>query len=102
VATSANPFKQTSLDPTEMDKTPILYPNPATDFIMAHVFYEVENEVVFNCYNSFGQKLMTKNMSVPSGNNDIRLETNQLPNGIYLMEIVDQEGRKLQKFTVSR
>lgn len=102
VSTSANPFKQTSLDPSELDKTPILYPNPATDFITAHVFYDLENEVVFNFYNSFGQKLITKNILVPSGNNDIRFETNELPNGIYLMEIVDQEGRKMQKFTVSR
>lgn len=65
-----------------------IYPNPATDFIYIKTEGVIKNITI---YSAAGQKMST---TLEKDKVDVR----KLPPGIYMLEIVTQNNRQIQKF----
>jgi hypothetical protein len=56
--------------------------------------------VVANVYNSFGQKVICQSGQTNEGMNDVALNTSNLAEGIYILEILFNGERRIEKFSV--
>lgn len=80
-----------------------LFPNPAGDKMSLTFFAELNDVVSFNVYNTMGQKVISKTESaINSGENTANFEFNNLSNGVYIMEMIEGEERKIQKFVIQK
>jgi hypothetical protein len=74
---------------TTVNKNFEIYPNPATDQIHIDNF---ESSIRFAIYQSTGQKVLDR---IENQNIDV----STLPNGLYLLEAIDKDGRRyIQKW----
>ena len=75
-----------------------LYPNPVTNELF--VSTELEQNAWFVAYNIVGKKVI--NVAIDNKFNAIN--TSDLANGMYVFQLIDEEGRVIQlgKFTVER
>ncbi len=102
VETGPSPFKETIEPMAEPKPELVIFPMPAVDFFTTNVYYDGIKDMVCNVYNAMGQKLYSKKMLTQIGANEIRIETNSYHSGMYLLEIIDAEERRVQKFTIDR
>ncbi len=72
-----------------------IYPNPAYD----KVFIEAEGIVRVRLYDLLGQCLIE---TEGSSNNLLEIITNNLPTGIYAIEILTEQGKGIRKLNVTR
>jgi hypothetical protein len=80
-----------------------LYPNPTNTKISVDYFAEANTQIVFNVYNSLGQKVISNvETSSQDGANSSTFDMSQMANGMYIIEMHDGEERKIQKFTVQK
>lgn len=80
-----------------------LYPNPAGDKMSVTYFAELNDNVSFNVYNTMGQKVISKSEhAINEGENTSSFEFNTLSNGIYIMEMIHQDERKVQRFVIQK
>lgn len=86
------------------DKAEInLYPNPAGTKLTVQYFAEMSQAIVFNVYNTMGQKVISKvESTINDGENNASFNLDHLSNGIYIMEMIDNDERKIQKFTIQK
>lgn len=85
------------------DKTELnIFPNPASDKIAVQFYAEANNEVVLNIYNSMGQKILSEKNTTVEGSNTFSYDLKNLSSGIYIMEMINNEERKIQKFTIQK
>ncbi|HIA06373.1 MAG TPA: T9SS type A sorting domain-containing protein [Flavobacteriales bacterium] len=75
-----------------------LYPNPVTNELF--VSTELEQNAWFVAYNIVGKKVI----NVAIDNKFDTINTSDLANGMYVFQLIDEEGRVIQlgKFTVER
>jgi hypothetical protein len=103
IQTSASAFKFSAPTVAEESKPEfMLYPVPANDHLTCSVFYEGIRDAVCNVYNFFGQKVSSQKLITHEGFNEIHLETAGLASGMYMLEVLDSEERRVQKFMVKR
>ncbi len=102
VETSASPLRESAEPMTDSKPEFVLFPMPAVDYFTTNVFYEGVKDLVCNVYNAMGQKLYSKKMLTQDGANEIRIETQSMNSGMYLLEVIDSEERRVQKFTVEK
>jgi hypothetical protein len=76
----------------------LLYPNPVADEL--YVDAELDHNALFIAYNIVGEQIITESIERKLN----RIGTSNLPDGMYLFQLLDNEGRVIQrgKFTVER
>ena len=79
-----------------------VYPNPVSDKINVQYFEEGNKQIIANVYNALGQKVVTQSNITIEGENNISIDVNNLSNGIYILELVGTEERKVQRFTIQK
>jgi hypothetical protein len=79
-----------------------VYPNPVSDKMNVQYFEEGNKQIIANVYNSLGQKVVTQSNTTIDGENNISIDVNNLSNGIYILELVGTEERKVQRFTIQK
>ncbi|MFN8711614.1 MAG: T9SS type A sorting domain-containing protein [Bacteroidota bacterium] len=68
-----------------------LYPNPASDWLI--VSGEFNSTTTIQLFNNIGQEVSLT--SVQRRDNELRINVNDLSNGIYMLHIIDADGRNL-------
>lgn len=101
--TSATNLKIESSELEATNKVDIsIYPNPASDQLNIE-FYSIENpSVIVNVYSTLGQKVITNAIQTIEGQNKSMLDVSTLKNGMYILEIIDGEEKKIQKFSIQK
>ncbi len=79
-----------------------IYPNPANDKIALQFFAEGNNAVTVNIYNSMGQRIVSEKNITSEGENNLSFDLKNLSSGIYIMELIENDERKIQKFTIQK
>ena len=76
----------------------LLYPNPAANEL--YIDADLDHNALFIAYNIVGKQLITKSIE----NKLNRVSTANLPDGMYLFQLFDNQGSVIQrgKFTVER
>ncbi len=78
-----------------------IYPNPTNDKTYINVNLNKTSNVIINVRNLLGKTVYTYNNAI-SGNNKIALETGNLANGVYLVEINIDNKKITQKLIISK
>jgi type IX secretion system substrate protein len=101
-AISATQSKSGSMDMVGIQPSPVvmqgkitIYPNPATNFISINTDNHVKQ---INIFNLIGRKLKTINNVV----RDQRYDITDLPNGMYLIQIVDTSNKVMTTQRISK
>jgi hypothetical protein len=79
-----------------------VYPNPVSDKMNVQYFEEGNKQIIANVYNSLGQKVVTQSNTTIDDENNISIDVNNLSNGIYILELIGTEERKVQRFTIQK
>jgi hypothetical protein len=66
------------------------FPNPTKDNITVSINAKKLQSLTFTAYNLLGQPVLSQNISVSSGNQTIKLPTENLAQGIYILHIADK------------
>ncbi len=77
-----------------------LYPNPAVTYTTIGFSDAIQDEAEGVVYNSIGK--VVKQFSLNAGIRSARLMVSDLPEGIYLVEIVSGENRMVNKLFITR
>jgi hypothetical protein len=80
----------------------IVYPNPASSHITIQVNAKQDELRVMNIYSTIGQLVYSTKMLITAGTSYTTFETDQLTNGIYLVELKGAETSQLQKLIISK
>ncbi len=78
-----------------------LYPNPANNLVNIDFKAPLEN-VNLRIYNIHGQKIQEQELESVGVNHRETLNTANIPNGIYLLELQSDAGRVVKKMTIQR
>lgn len=74
-----------------------IYPNPVSDFI--YISYKSLGKMRIEIYNTEGQKVLNKEIdSSNPGNQDIELDIEGLPQGLYIINLESENNQSSQKF----
>jgi hypothetical protein len=79
-----------------------IYPNPASDNVTISYFEEANVNVVATIYTSLGQKVSTQKVTTLEGENKMTFDVNNLSKGMYILEMISNGERKIQKFTIQK
>ena len=80
-----NPFSETA----EL----LCYPNPANETL--NIDYEIDVSALLKIFNANGQMVLSKEVH---SNNDLKVDINILPAGLYLLTIYNSSGISTVKF----
>ncbi len=75
----------------------LIYPNPANDNFSVKYFSNENYEININLISETGQSRFQKDYNVFKGNNIINISTESLPKGVYIVEIIGNNGVKVHK-----
>ncbi len=78
-----------------------LYPNPAADLVNL-VFKAPMERVNLRIYDIHGHKIQEQQLESVSLNHRETLNTENIPNGFYLLELQSDTGRIIKKMTIQR
>ncbi len=78
-------------DPTIENGTPLIYPNPALDFVQIALVNPAENDGRIDVVDMDGRIVCQEN--IPMGSEDVRIEIPQLNAGIYIVQWTDSNRR---------
>jgi Zn-dependent metalloprotease len=74
-----------------------VYPNPAQTELNLDLQLLQSQTVTINLVNVLGQTVMASSSELPAGMNRLRLNTANLPRGVYFLEVMTSGGRQIQK-----
>jgi hypothetical protein len=102
VETSSSDFKSDITPLTDDGEKPqiLYYPNPTSSKLTAEIYATGNKDMHCNIYNAMGQIVFAKDFVASKGLNNIEFNVANYPNGIYLMELIDSEEKKIEKFFV--
>lgn len=100
--TSATNFRLDGSSEETQKATLNIYPNPATEKVSIQFFAEGNQEVVVSIYNAMGQRVQSQQVLTQQGENVVGFDLNSLSSGMYMMELIEGEERKVEKFTISK
>lgn len=75
----------------------LIYPNPANDNFSIKYFSNENYEININLISETGQSRFQKDYNVFKGNNLINISTESLPKGVFIVEIIGNNGVKVYK-----
>ncbi|MDB5281827.1 MAG: hypothetical protein JWO06_902, partial [Bacteroidota bacterium] len=90
------PLIPTSINETKNDLQATIYPNPATgNELNLSLNLSTNGEIEVKTYDSEGRLISSETHSAPGGASNIQLNYNSgLSNGVYFLQLVDQNTRK--------
>ncbi len=78
-----------------------IFPNPASEFLNI-TFNSKSVGLKLNVYNGLGEIVRNLNIEIASNNETILIETNEIPSGLYFLEILNKDTSTIKSFTISR
>ncbi len=79
-----------------------VYPNPATDVLNAQIALTSTSEVSLEVFNTMGQKLIGMSSEMNSGLNPVSINTSQLAQGSYVLQLTINGSRAVKQFNIVR
>lgn len=76
------------------------YPNPANDVVNVNLNLTDAGNVSIALLNAVGQEVLVENRELASGSNLVRLNTSQLPAGIYMVVVTSATGKAASKIVI--
>lgn len=76
------------------------YPNPAHELVNVNLNLVQSGRVSISLLNSVGQEVLAENRELAQGANLIKLNTSELPAGIYMVEVTSPEARSASKIVI--
>ena len=74
------------------------YPNPATDIVNIEFEIEQPQTMTYCLTNNLGQVIDTYSVAANAGNNQLKINLQYLPNGVYAISLTDANGvRNIKK-----
>ena len=83
------------INQNDFDKEITLYPNPNNGKFRAEIYSTADQLSIFRLVNSSGQVLKTENIYLNQGLNRVELDISMFQNGVFLLSIEMENGRKL-------
>lgn len=83
-------------------KEPELYPNPVADYLFIRANAAQSQSVLIAIYSIDGKMKLYSNRTISGFDNIIKLNLSQLPAGVYLCKIVQNNQSFVHKFYISR
>jgi hypothetical protein len=80
----------------------LLYPNPASEFVMLHFNSIEEGPVNVEIFNTAGQLVKKSAIKITKGYNQVKISVNDIRQGIYLLSINKGELNIIRKFVITR
>ncbi len=77
-----------------------MYPNPASESVNIAFSSEESADAVLSVMNLMGQTVYSMDVNVNEGNNMVTLSVNQLPAGVYMVNLKSNKGTTTQKLIV--
>ena len=87
---------------TDISDKQLLYPNPASEFVMLHFNSVEEGPVNVQIFNTAGQLIKQSAIKITKGNNQVKIAVNDIKEGMYLLRINKGELNMTRKFVIAR
>ncbi|MGI9191758.1 MAG: M43 family zinc metalloprotease [Chitinophagaceae bacterium] len=102
VNTSSANFKESEIS-ADVEKSDIdIYPNPANQSLNVRYFAEINEEVAVRLINRMGQTVYSaKTQTYSEGENHLKINTHDLADGLYFIEMIQGEERKVGKIQIT-
>ena len=78
-----------------------IYPNPANEQLMVSLNLKESSTVNVEVLNTLGQVVFTSNEGQLSGSKNLRINTSEMPAGVYFARVAVGQSTQTMKFTVS-
>lgn len=78
-----------------------IYPNPANEQLMVAVNLQESSTVNVEILNTLGQVVFSNNEGQLSGSKNLRINTSEMPAGVYFARVAVGESTQTMKFTVA-
>ncbi|MGV9012157.1 MAG: M43 family zinc metalloprotease [Flavobacteriales bacterium] len=103
---SANNFRESGLGNVRLIGGKVtrefsLYPNPTAGDVLLEYTSEGDGQVEIAVMDAVGKTVYTNSTLVSAGDNSIEVALPQLPNGIYLLRVVDGANSMVQRLVVA-
>ena len=95
VALGQSQIKYKTFNQNDFDKEITIYPNPNNGKFKAEVYSTANQSSIFRFVNPNGQVLKTENIYLNQGLNQVDLDISTFQNGVFLLSIEMENGRKL-------
>lgn len=72
-----------------------IFPSPFSDYLM--IDFNIAQKSYFNMelYNTIGELIVRKGMELDAGKRNVSFQNlDNLPSGVYILEVTDADGRK--------
>lgn len=92
--------KTTSIESNSIEGSMNLYPNPVVNTLNVEMNIEKAAVCTFNVYSISGQLMSSQQLNVNNGESLIRINTNALAQGTYILRIENNVNQTLQKLFV--
>lgn len=79
-----------------------LSPNPANSFVNVSYTAIAQSQINVRVFDMAGKTLIAQTKNVAEGENSFTIDTNELPNGFYLVEISNGETKQHNKLLISK
>ena len=89
------------LNEIALDQNVYIYPNPSTGDFIINVENAGVSSAYISVYNELGEAIIQKRIIVPSSN-EIKVDLNNKPDGIYLIKMKTSEGTVTKKVLLNR
>jgi hypothetical protein len=89
-----------SVDKVSFDNNIALYPNPANNELNVQLKYAQYADVVVELIDITGKVVLSENVSSSISNNGYTLDVSNVPNGIYIVKVVNGEQVNTSKVSV--
>ena len=101
--TSNSDFKeeQNNLGEEETKPSVYFYPNPAQNSLKVDLYAKGNKDVFYQVVNLLGQSMASGIVTTNTGLNVIEINTAHIPNGIYLLNIQNQDEHLVEKVSIS-
>ena len=80
----------------------LVYPNPASEFVMLHFNSIEEGPVNVQIFNTAGQLVKISAIKINKGYNQVKIAVNDIKAGMYLLRISKGELKMTRKFVITR
>ncbi len=92
--------KPTSISNIDMESILSIYPNPVLDILNVEIQVENNTRCSFEIYSVSGHLIHTQYANLNTGSNLIRLNTNELAQGTYIIKIENSSNHTMQRLFV--
>ncbi|MEM9819944.1 MAG: reprolysin-like metallopeptidase [Bacteroidota bacterium] len=91
-----------SVSNQELQNAVLIYPNPTDDLLNVEFQRAFDSAVSLGLYNIHGQKIMEQKLDRSPANTIVQVNTSNLTNGLYLLQIEGASGSTVKKVTIQK